>query len=967
MRKTSPYIVMVVIAFLLMGVVSYYSANTVMRERLLENSNSALKLIEANIAESLARADLMLLNPYHFIRNMLDQGADPDAILEYLRNTTNWMRRSFNGTPGFYGLYAYINGRFLDGIDLNPGPGYDFTAAPWYRTAESLRDGELAYTAPYSDPRSGERIITAVRNLYSLDGTCYGSLAMDIGLIWLRSKYAISLDLFSESYAFILNQDFRVISHPENSHIGSYLQDFNGDYRQITEELPLTGEISNRRITDIDDKPAMIHIRQIRGNWYAAMVTPMENYYEDLYNIEINPAFLGLILILMFSMVMLRINAAVIHSSEISSYKSAFLAQMSHEIRTPMNVVIGISELAMREKEPAKILEYLESIKRAGHHLLSIINDILDISRIESGVIKITPVSYYFASLLNDVISMIRVKIAEKPVIFIANIDASIPNSMIGDETRVKQVLINLLSNAAKYTQEGFIALNIQGKIRDGKVFLTIEVSDTGVGIKKNDLSTIFEKFTRLDWEKNQGVEGAGLGLVITRNLCRAMGGEITVISEYGEGSTFTATISQDYDNDEEIASVENTLNKRVLCYETRANYAASIFRTLNSLKVAVKICDQKDEFFRELEHNRYSHIFIPAELAEKTLELVKARFLPVNLVLLANSGELVSYQHIPMLIMPAYSVPIANVLNNRTVFDQRKLRSIHFIAPNARILIVDDIATNVKVAEGLLTLYQPGIDVCYDGKTSVEMARKHHYDIVFMDHMMPGMNGIEAVAAIRALDDTRFKTLPIVALTANATFGMKEAFLANGFNDYLAKPIEITKLDEIMTRWIPQEKRIQRGRADPAYPDGVPQNPLQTAAPGGTETRETGIINIEGVDVHSGMKNSDSSSWADYREILSFFCQDVTNRIEFLRNMPAEKDFTYFHTQIHAIQGAAVRIGAAETAEKAKILEETGKNGNPNAIRADINTFTAELETLIARVRAVLAESNETTGRNDD
>jgi CheY-like chemotaxis protein len=579
-----------------------------------------------------------------------------------------------------------------------------------------------------------------------------------------------------------------------------------------------------------------------------------------------------------------------------------------------------------------------------------------------------TPITYYFASLLNDVISMIRVKIAEKPVIFMANIDASIPNAMIGDESRVKQVLINLLSNAAKYTQEGFIALNIRGVIGEGeKVLLTIEVSDSGLGIRKEDLSAIFENFVRLDMEKNRGVEGTGLGLVITRNLCRAMGGDVAVASEYGKGSTFTATIVQKFDDSEGLAEVRDPAAKRVLCYEERENYAVSIFRTLENLKVSAKICNNKSDFFRELERGGYPYAFVSDKLAGEALERIKTRFLPTNLVLLLNPGELVSYHNIPMLIMPAYSVPMANVLNNRTIFDQRKQRSIHFIAPDARILIVDDIATNVKVAGGLLTLYQPAIDACYDGKTSVEMVRKHHYDIVFMDHMMPGMDGIEAVAAIRALDETRFKVLPIVALTANAVFGMREMFLENGFTDYLAKPIEITKLDEIMTKWIPPDKRVRRTNPDPVYPGGDLFVPSGTAAPasGNPEIRETEIINIAGVDIPAGMKNSGSASWSDYCDVLSLFCQDVTNRLEFLRNIPQKEGIAYFRTQVQAIEGAAASIGATETAEKAGRLEEAGKNSSPNALREDIRGFTAELETLIVRVEAALAGNEKIAGGN--
>ncbi|GHV87717.1 hypothetical protein AGMMS50267_00770 [Spirochaetia bacterium] len=822
LRKSFPYLIMVIIAFVLMVVVGYYSANQVMQDQAEKNADGVLRTTEANIAEGLTRSELMLLNAYHTIRGMLDRGESNDAILAYLLDTVDWMGREVNGLPGFYGVYGYINGTFLDGTGVEPAPGYSPESRPWYQAAAHLTEGQIVYTAPYVDSITGDVIITAVQKLYD------SMLMLDIDLVWF-SQYSRFLNEGSASnYGIVINQDMMVITHPGEDRIGLNIQELNDDYAALADLLARDGTISNMRITDIDGRPATVYVRQIFNGWYMALVTPMDTYYHSLYSMEIHPAFLGLILIILFSLIMLRINATQIRSDEVSAYKSTFLAQMSHEIRTPMNAVIGMSELALRDQDPARVMEYLGGIKQAGHNLLAIINDILDISRIEAGTLQITPVPYYFASLLNDVISMIRVQVAEKPVLFIANIDPSVPNALIGDETRIKQILINLLSNAVKYTHEGYIALNVRSVSRDGsRVFLTFEIADTGIGIRKKDLSSIFDNFVRLDAAKNRGVEGTGLGLVITRNLCRAMGGDVSVTSEYGKGSVFTAAVTQRFEDTEGLAMVENAEGKRVLCFEERDVYAESIMETLDRLHVPASRCTTRTEFFRELEHGAYPFAFVPAKVVEEAAEKIQTRFLPTSLAVLANPGELVSWHNIPMLVMPAYVVSIANVLNHRTISDLRKQQSIprtsvRFIAPDARILIVDDIATNVKVAEGLLSLYQPIIHSCYDGHAAVDLVKKHHYDLVFMDHMMPGMDGIETTAAIRALGEPRFRDLPVVALTANAVFGMREMFLANGFNDYLAKPIEIAKLDAILARWIPSEKRIRKDTPDiipPASP----------------------------------------------------------------------------------------------------------------------------------------------------
>jgi signal transduction histidine kinase/CheY-like chemotaxis protein len=796
-------------------------------------------------------------------------------------------------------------------------------------------------------------VISAIQNLYGADGRYYGILVLDVDMSWF-AQYTQSLSRIAGSYGVIVNQDMMVVSHPYEEWLGEPLRALGPDYAQIAAELPQNETIHNRRITDTDGQPAMVYFRQLFNGWYVALVTPLESYYHDLYTLEINPAFMGIILVLLFSLVMLRITANQIRSDEVSSYKSAFLAQMSHEIRTPMNAVLGMSELALREEDHARVLEYVGGIKQAGHDLLAIINDVLDVSRIETGTLRITPVSYYLASLLNDVISMIRVQVPEKPVVFTVNVDANIPNALVGDETRVKQVLINLLSNAVKFTHEGHISLTIRAGYMDNKkISFTFEIADSGIGIKKEDIPHLFENFARFDAVKNRGVEGTGLGLVITRNLCRAMGGDVSVSSEYGKGSVFTATLVQKFDAADGLAVVENPADKRVLCFEERERYARSLAATMENLGVYAVLVDSREAFFRELAQGNYTFAFVSSGLVEEAASRIQAGSLRTALVLLANPGELASHQNIPMVVMPAYAVPVANVLNRRTIYERRKQRRIQFTAPEARILIVDDIATNLKVAEGLLSLYQPQVDTCLDGRSAVEMVRQHHYDLVFMDHMMPGMDGIEATAAIRALnapatggEANRFKTLPIIALTANAVFGMREMFLSKGFNDYLPKPIEITKLDEIMAKWIPRAKQMENQEAAQIKTiQGDEQEAADTLAP----------VAIEGINTGMGLAMSGAASWTDYCDILSLYCRDAVQRFAALRTVPAEEELLSFTTQVHALKSASASIGAAGVSQMAAALEAAGKAGDLKFIGDNLDAYYAELVALVERIGAAL------------
>jgi PAS domain S-box-containing protein len=497
--------------------------------------------------------------------------------------------------------------------------------------------------------------------------------------------------------------------------------------------------------------------------------------------------------------------------------KSNFLANTSHEIRTPMNAILGMAELLLRRDIPPDAYEDVLNIKQAGSNLLSIINDILDFSKIESGKMDIASAEYLFASLLNDVVNIIRMRIAEKPILFIVNVDSRLPNKLEGDEIRFRQILLNLLSNAVKYTGEGQIALTISGEPDGDMMRFTIEVGDTGIGIRKDDMGKLFNEFVQLDTHRNMGVEGTGLGLTISRNLCRLMGGDITARSRYGEGSTFTATLPQRIKDTVPFAQVEKPETKTVLLWENREPYAASLVRSLENLSVPVRRVETPDELCQELTRGmtpgrHYPFVFVSATIAEKTLALIKSVVLRTTPVLLLNTGETTSFQNVLFIIMPANVLSIANVLNSRQLV--REKASVAFTAPEAKILSVDDIKTNLIVTKGLLSLYQMDIRISTSGAEAVELARENSYDIIFMDHMMPGMDGIEATAEIRKEEQARreggedHSPAIIVALTANAVSGVREMFLERGFNDYLAKPIEIIKLNEIIGKWIPKHKQ---------------------------------------------------------------------------------------------------------------------------------------------------------------
>jgi len=624
-------------------------------------------------------------------------------------------------------------------------------------------------------------------------------------------------------------------------------------------------------------------------------------------------------------------------AEEANQAKSIFLAQTSHEIRTPMNTIIGMSELALRADSLSAAQEYLESIKQAGLNLLAIINDILDISKIEAGTLDISMAPYSLSSLLNDIVVMTQVRVAKKPIIFIVDVEPSLPNLLSGDEVRLRQVLINVLSNAVKYTRSGFVRFTVTGQVSSDKqsVILDFEVADSGIGIKEEDMPILFRSFTRLDMKRNQGVEGTGLGLAITHSICQAMGGDIHVTSTYGEGSVFTVQIPQGIIEKEPVAQVKNPDQKAVICYEKHPLYARSIVRTLEKLEVPVTLKDDAEDFFRELASGRYPFAFVDEELAEIADDQIKAESLKTTPVLFTDSGEAASLRNMPVINRPAYIVSVANVLNNRTGKDTHDQQSGQFIAPDVRILVVDDINTNLVVTAGLLAIYRSHVDTCTSGAEAISMVQREHYDIIFMDHMMPEMDGIETTRAIRVLEGEYYRQVPIIALTANALIGMKEMFLANGFNDYLSKPIELSKLDNILAAWIPAEKQIKE--FDREEKDNFSDS-----------------VFVEGINIQAGNARYQKKG---YMEVLRSYCIHTPILLEKLRHSKNEDEYTI---TVHGLKGSSAGICADAVTKQADALERASRKKDMRYIELNNALFIKDVEKLLSRLREFLAAVTE-------
>jgi signal transduction histidine kinase/CheY-like chemotaxis protein len=632
-----------------------------------------------------------------------------------------------------------------------------------------------------------------------------------------------------------------------------------------------------------------------------------------------------------------------------SKAKSDFLAKMSHEIRTPMNAITGMAELALRENLPDAAREHIITIKQAGANLLSIINDILDFSKIESGKLEIVPSKYLFSSLVNDVVSIIRMRVVDSNLSFVVNIDCNVPNSLFGDETRIRQVLLNILSNAVKYTKKGFVSFSVSGEITEDTVLLTIDVTDSGNGIKPEDLEKLFGEFVQVDMAAHKGVEGAGLGLVITKKLVNAMDGNIDVQSEYGKGSTFTITLSQKICSPEPLASINNSEEKSVLVYERNGIYADSIICTVDNLGVGCERAENDDELREKLKSKNYTFLFVSYSLLGNAREIIQELKSNAKIVVLTEFGETMADMNLNVLAMPVHSISVANILNGVSdSFSYNTNDNIiaRFIAPKARILIVDDINTNLKVAEGLMLPYKMQVDLRLSGIEAIGAVKVNSYDLVFMDHMMPGMDGIEATKFIRELgnENPHYANLPIIALTANAISGTKEMFLSNGFNDFLSKPIEMVKLNAILAKWIPKSKQE---KVD-----------IKAVDISGSEAVE---IKIDGVDVKKGVSMT-GGTLKGYMQTLAVFRKDGLQKRDEIRNSLETGNYSLYTTYVHALKSALANIGANELSESAKALEFAGKQKDVAFINLNNSQFLMNLGILLDNIKNVFS-----SGGSDD
>jgi len=827
-------IMFTIFSFLLMVVLSYFFSRNIIDKYIKQNTNNIFTSLQSQIMADLLEPQITLINFSQTVRDMILNGDSTERLREYYNDTSNYLsldKQSYLNFNGFMGYFETLPGGpiFIESslwgvpVEINPAE------REWYNNAITA-NGKIAETLMYHDAIYEDIMFIYSYSIFDEKGNRLGVIALRVKINNIR-KYIVNTVMVQGSYGMLLSGDLVILAHPNEAFVGENARNSEIPFSIFSYELSHRIEINERPLTTYKGEKGLASFRYLPNGWIMGIVTPKGPYYKSISYMALILVILGTALSSVLIFVLIRVDAARNKSDLENKHKTSFLANVSHEIRTPMNAIIGMTDLLIYEPLNKRQMGFVNDIKVSAHSLLSIINDILDMSKIEAGKLELNPINYDFQSLLDNVHSMFTYVTKKKGLEFKYETEGTMPRYLYGDDIRLKQVLTNICGNAVKYTEKGYVKFKVTAA--DDK--LTFEIKDSGMGMRKEDLPKLFNTFQRIETEQNRTIVGTGLGLSISKTFVEMMGGSIMVDSEYEQGSVFI--------------------------------------------------------------------IMIPIVLGKK--EEVKS-----------NKG----------------------LLEGHTL-----------VAPDAKVLVVDDNEFNIRVAEGLLGLFKINAHTALSGREAIEMVQNNDFDLVFMDHMMPEMDGVEATGIIRKLGG-KYKNLPIIALTANAVQGAKEMFLSNGFDGFISKPIDIQEMYKILKEWLPTEK-IEIKKEKTIEEDHAKR---ETESEFISELYKIDEIDVEiGLQRVSGMENM-------YRETIELFNEKLVPECIGMYDKINFGDISGFAISIHAMKSALSTIGAMSLSETALKLETAAKGNDFEFCVQRFPVFRNKLLKLNKDLTAILQENAE-------
>jgi len=830
-NKQNPQVVIVWIAFALMVVASYFFVGSIVRKHLKYETMAALNFSEIQIESDLREPQTLMGTVSATVRSMILQGYSIEIISRYMMDISNNVIRNKNrklSSTGIYGLFETFDDKYID-LEWEPPANYVPKDRPWYKTAVAA-EGKVAVTPPYLDIRTGSFTVAYVVRIFDDNNKPLAVLSMNVPIDRI-AEYIVETHLAEGGYGVLFSKDLKVIAHPHKEGLGKHLREWKSGLTEFVDELEEGKEdISERRLLNYNGDESIVSFRRLKNGWYIGLVTPYDKYFKDVNDMMLWFIALGLTLAITLSIIFIRIAAAKDKADLKNRQKSHFLATMSHEIRTPMNAILGIAEIQLQDEAlPQNLKEAFYKIGNSGDLLLGIINDILDMSKIEAGKLELTYARYDIPSLINDVVQLNVLYFESKPIEFKLSVDENIPISLIGDELRIKQILNNLLSNAFKYTDKGEVSLTINANYtrRAGKPYVSLVfcVSDTGQGMTQEQVRMLGGEYYRFNMQANRTTVGTGLGMNIAMKLIQMMNGKISVESKPGKGTTVTVHLPQGYEGPD----VSGTIGKEMAENLRR-------FRLDNARQI------------------------------KKTSQIVREYM------------------------------------------------------PYGKVLIVDDVESNLYVAKGLMAPYGLSIETASSGFEAVDIIKKGAvFDIVFMDHFMPKMDGVDATKIMRNIGYEH----PIVALTANALTGQADMFMENGFDGFISKPIDIRQLNAILNKFV-------RNRHSPEE-----------------------IKAAESMRPKSMAKDIQSDSDP---QLVAIFARDAEKAIAVLQSLCEkrealdEESLQMFIVNTHAMKSALANIGEKELSKFASELEQAVRERNFSKVADKTPEFLSSLRILLEK-----------------
>jgi signal transduction histidine kinase/DNA-binding response OmpR family regulator len=812
-----------------MVVLSYVFTGGIVRANLVRNVESALDFVESQISADLLESRTILDDYAETMQSLIMHEYAPAELRAFNEDITSHMLSRNNPSFSPNGPYFYFDKPheepvFINGIGWE-APDYMPTARPWYKIAMDAK-GAIVETAPYVDNVTGETILSYSRCVHDKAGNQFGVASIDVRVSYIGEK-VVNSAFAKNGYGVLVDQNLTLIGHPNPDFVGQKMSNPLIPLSIMTEELVRTGRVSEVSFTSWRNDRVIGFFRTLPNGWRLGLLAPRDVYYQSVTRMEMILSALGVALALVLVVILIGVDSAKVKSDAENRHKSAFLANMSHEIRTPMNAIIGMVTIGKSAPSVERKDYCFAKIEDASNHLLGVINDILDMSKIEANKFELAPAEFDLEKLLRRVVNVINFRVDEKKQKLSVHIDSAIPHKLIGDDQRIAQVVANLLGNAVKFTpDEGVISVAVrQTKKENGICTLQFSVKDNGIGISKEQQERIFDSFEQAESNTTRKYGGTGLGLAISKNIIEMMGGSIWVESAPGKGSVFAFSIPLPRGTEERrrlLSDEINIDNVRIMAVDDDPdilNYFLDIARGFGVM------CDTADNGEKALElviqKGGYHIYFIDWKMPGMDgIELaseIKKRIPDNSIVIMISAVEWSGVAERAraagvdkFLSKPLFPSTIAEVINECLGVDKRQEKRSHEadiagVFAGRRILLVEDVDINREIVLTLLEPTKLEIDCAENGLEAVRMFSEapFKYDMIFMDIQMPVMDGYDATRKIRSLSLPAAKTIPIVAMTANVFREDVEKCLAAGMDGHVSKPIDFEEvLAKLRSYW---------------------------------------------------------------------------------------------------------------------------------------------------------------------